>query len=99
MAKAQHSPIYDTVPGVLRQLRETAGLTQRDIGGYLKKPQSWVYNCETGNRRVDVAEFMLWCAACGVTGELGLARLRQESSVLNRQIQKISQLASGTTLD
>jgi len=32
----------------------------------LRKPQSYVYNCETGNRRVDVAEFVAWAKACKV---------------------------------
>ena len=29
-------------------------------------PQSWVHNCETANRRVDIAEFVSWSKACGV---------------------------------
>lgn len=62
--KAQHDARYVAVPEFLRQIREEAGLTQRDIGALLKKPQSWVFNCETGNRRVDVAEFCDWCQAC-----------------------------------
>ena len=52
------------IPAFLRELREEAGLTQRQIGKSLKRPQSWVFNCETGNRRVDVAEFCDWCRAC-----------------------------------
>lgn len=64
--KAQNLREYRQVPEVLRQLREDAGLTQRDLGGMLKKPQSWVYNCESSNRRVDVAEFARWSIACGV---------------------------------
>ena len=35
-------------------------MTQRDLGAKLKKPQSWIYNCESANRRVDVTEFILW---------------------------------------
>jgi hypothetical protein len=31
----------------------------------LGKPQSWVFNCETANRRVDVTEFAAWARACG----------------------------------
>ena len=64
MAKSQHEPAYRPVPPFLRQLRERAGLTQRALGQRLRRPQSWVYNCETANRRVDVAEFALWCRAC-----------------------------------
>ena len=63
--KSQHAAAYRRVPDFLRALREAAGLTQRDLGKRLKKPQSWVYNCETANRRVDVAEFIAWAKACG----------------------------------
>jgi transcriptional regulator with XRE-family HTH domain len=66
MPKAQHAPAYRLLPPLLRKMREAAGMTQRDLGSKLKKPQSWVYNCESANRRVDVTEFVLWCRACGV---------------------------------
>lgn len=64
--KVQHEAGYQYVPKLLLALRTDAGLTQRDIGSRLKKPQSWVYNCETGNRRVDVWEFEQWANACEV---------------------------------
>ncbi|NLX59669.1 MAG: hypothetical protein GXY74_11340 [Phycisphaerae bacterium] len=38
------------------------------------RPQSWVHNCETLNRRVDVSEFVALCEACGVSPENGLSR-------------------------
>ena len=62
--KAQHAPLYAALPRQLREWREEAGLTQRALGAKLERPQSWVYNCETGNRRVDVTEFIAWTAAC-----------------------------------
>ena len=65
MPKAQHSPAYRVIPPLLRELREAAELTQRDLGARLKKPQSWVYNCESANRRVDVTELITWAKACG----------------------------------
>jgi len=64
MAKAQHSTSYLLLPPQLKSLRENAGLTQRELGKRLRKPQSWIYNCETANRRVDVTELILWCRAC-----------------------------------
>ena len=67
--KAQHLKAYRHVPPFLRTLREEAGLTQRELGKRLKKPQSWVYNCETANRRVDVTEFIAWAKACGIGPE------------------------------
>lgn len=64
--KSQHAPDYEPLPAFLRTLREEAGLTQRELGERLGKPQSWVYNCETANRRVDVTEFTDWAAGCSV---------------------------------
>ena len=73
--KAQHQRGYGAVPAFLRQVREEAGLTQRQIGQKLKRPQSWVYNCETANRRADVAEFCTWCRVCGVLPVQAIRRL------------------------
>ena len=64
--KAQHTRAYRHLPPLLREPRDEAGLTQRELGRVLGKPQSWVYNCEAANRRVDVAEFIAWSEACGV---------------------------------
>jgi hypothetical protein len=73
-SKAQHGLRYAALPGLLRLMREEADLTQRDLGKRLRKPQSWVYNCETGNRRVDLAEFVTWCEACNVRPMTGMKR-------------------------
>lgn len=62
--KAQQSRAYRPLPAFLRGLREKAGLTQRELGQRLGKPQSFIYNCETANRRVDVTEFIAWVVAC-----------------------------------
>ena len=75
LTKAQHDRLYRRLPPLLRKMREEAGLTQRDLGALLKKPQSWVYNCETANRRVDVTEFISWCEACEVEPNVGLRRI------------------------
>lgn len=64
--KSQHALAYRRLPVFLRSLREDAGLTQRALGQRLRKPQSYVYNCETANRRVDVSEFIAWATACDV---------------------------------
>jgi len=62
--KSQHNLNYQALPGFLRQIRENAKLSQRELGTRLRKPQSYIYNCETGNRRVDVTEFILWAKNC-----------------------------------
>ena len=72
--KAQHGDDYLRLPPFLRALRTAAGLTQRALGDRVGRPQSWVYNCETGNRRVDVTEFAAWASACGREPGEALAR-------------------------
>ncbi len=32
----------------------------------LRKPHSYVYKVEHGERRIDPVEFVQWCRACGV---------------------------------
>ena len=76
--KSQHNMMYRVLPKFLRQMREKAGLTQREIGKRLNKPQSWVYNCETANRRVDVTEFIAWSKACGINPKTAFTRLLKE---------------------
>lgn len=71
---SQHSRAYRRLPPFLRKLREEAELTQRELGRRLRKPQSWVYNCETGNRRVDVTEFVAWAKAWGLEPTDAFAR-------------------------
>lgn len=77
MAKAQHASAYKSVPPFLKRLREDAGLTQRQLGQRLRRPQSWVYNCESSNRRVDLTEFIRWCEACETVPEKAFARFRR----------------------
>jgi len=40
----------------LRAARVHAGLTQADVAERLKRPQSFISKCESGERRVDVVE-------------------------------------------
>lgn len=58
--------MYRVLPVLLKEMRESSELTQRQLGARLRKPQSWIYNCETANRRVDITEFIGWCRGCGV---------------------------------
>jgi transcriptional regulator with XRE-family HTH domain len=65
MAKAQHAQRYRQLPGLLRKLREEAGLTQRELARKLRTNHVFVHKSEVGERRVDVSEFADWCLACG----------------------------------
>ena len=66
MAKALQALRYKQLPSFLRRMRESAGLTQREMAAKLGIQHTMVHNCETAERRVDVAEFIDWAFACGV---------------------------------
>jgi len=51
-----YSKEYKVFLGRLRQARIDAGLTQADAAARLKRPQSFISKCESGERRVDVVE-------------------------------------------
>lgn len=50
---------------MLRNMREEAGLTQRDLAKKLKMHNTMVHRSEIGDRRIDPVEFAAWCRACG----------------------------------
>jgi transcriptional regulator with XRE-family HTH domain len=49
---------YKKVGKILGDAREAAGLTQQVLANKLAKPQSFVSNYESGQRRVDILEFL-----------------------------------------
>lgn len=56
MKDAAHRLRYRAFLERLRQARRDAGLTQVDVARELRRPQSFVSKCESGERRVDVIE-------------------------------------------
>ncbi len=74
--KPQHSVAYRQMCKRLREMREAARLTQRDVAKKLKKPHSTVYKIEHGERRIDPIEFIRWCRVCGVDPGGALNQLR-----------------------
>ena len=81
VAKAQHAQRYRHLPKLLRGLREAAGLTQRALAKKLLVTHMFIHKSETAERRVDVAEFMDWAAACGVDPSDAFAELRRHRGV------------------
>lgn len=73
--KRNHAPIYRTVPAFVRDLRRRAGVTQAELGRRLGTSQVFVARCESGSRRVDVAEFAEIARALGVDPVKAFAEL------------------------
>jgi len=55
---------YEVLRQRLVQSRIDAGLTQVALAKKLGKGQSFVSKVETGERYLDVLQFVLWCEAC-----------------------------------
>jgi transcriptional regulator with XRE-family HTH domain len=51
-----HTAVHKRLIVRLRQARLQSGLTQSQVARKLRKPQSFVSSCESGQRRIDVVE-------------------------------------------
>ena len=56
--KASFSAEYKLLCKLLRDARVNAGLSQEEVAKRLNRPQSYVSKYESGERRLDVIEFM-----------------------------------------
>ena len=52
---------------LLKQIREEAGLTQRELAQRLVTDQTRVSSYERGQRRMDMIELETYCQALGIT--------------------------------
>lgn len=63
--RPQHANAYKRLCVMLREMRERADLTHRSLAERLRRPYSFVYKVEHGERRIDPVEMIAWCKACG----------------------------------
>lgn len=66
MTKSLGSRRHRLLVSELKMCRRAAHLTQRDLAAKMGIPQSVIAAIETGQRRVDVVEFLDWSKACGM---------------------------------
>jgi transcriptional regulator with XRE-family HTH domain len=69
MDKSIHSAQYKVFLKVLRDVRQRAGLTQIEFAKRIGETQSFVSKCERGERRIDVIELRVFCAAFGISSK------------------------------
>lgn len=69
------NPLYEQFHKALQEARRTKNLTQREVSARLGKPQSYVSKYESGERRLDVIEFLEICEALEVKPDSILLRL------------------------
>lgn len=58
MTKSVHTKDYNLFLELLIKARKDADLTQAEVAGRLQRPQSYVSKYESGERRLDVVEFL-----------------------------------------
>jgi transcriptional regulator with XRE-family HTH domain len=73
--KSIRSPAQRSFIATLREAREAAGLTQKEVAKKLKRPQSFVSAYESGDRKIDVLEFIRIARAVGMEPSELLRRL------------------------
>lgn len=65
MSKSLRSRGHRALVSIVVEARKEAGLTQRELATRMKVTQSVVATIESGQRRMDVVEFMEWAKAVG----------------------------------
>lgn len=65
MARSLRTPGHRALMQVLIETRKEAGITQQELADRLNRPQSYVAKVETGERRLDVVEFIEWADGIG----------------------------------
>ncbi|HXL67738.1 MAG TPA: helix-turn-helix transcriptional regulator [Xanthobacteraceae bacterium] len=65
MSKTLRSARHQAVRRLLVDERKRAGLTQAAVAAKLRRYQSYVATVESGQRRVDVVEFLAFAEAIG----------------------------------
>ncbi len=57
---------YEFFRSELRKARLSSGLLQKDLAKSLRRPQSYISKIESGERSIDVIEFISYCQAIGI---------------------------------
>ena len=81
MQKSIYADEYRLILSWLRAKREEKGLTMRDLAEVLDVPHSWVGKVELGERRLDLIEYLRYCAALGIDPHEGIDKVQHDSGV------------------
>ena len=75
MSRTLGSARHNAMVAYIIEQRDAKGLTQVQVARKLKRYQSYITNIETGQRRVDVVEFMALADAIGFDAAEAIRRL------------------------
>jgi len=80
--KTLYSPASQKLSRWLRCQREKNGLTMRQAGALIGKPHSFIGKTESGQRRLDVVEFVWYCNRLGFDPAEGIEVLMDSDGSL-----------------
>jgi transcriptional regulator with XRE-family HTH domain len=83
MRPSIYSERHQRLRTLLREARLERGLKQADLAAKLGLPQSYISKYESGERRLDVIEFIDLCKALEVDPRLFIASVFYSSDVSN----------------
>jgi len=94
MRKSLYTRQSEIVGLALKEIREEAGVSQRQLCVMLKREHSFVSKYEAGARRVDLAEFYWICCTCGANAETESRKIMRALAELDQQLkaEKVSKL-------
>ena len=76
MPQTLRSPRHEALRALLVEKRKKAGLTQAEVARKLGRYQSFVATVESGQRRIDVVEFLDFAEAIGFDPREAIKRLK-----------------------
>jgi len=85
MGRYKWSIHEEALLGLLKDIRQEAGLSGPQIQKALSRPNSYVAKIESGDKRLDILELYEYCNVCGIS----------ISEFSNRLEVKLSALSSG----
>ncbi|HZV33382.1 MAG TPA: helix-turn-helix transcriptional regulator [Verrucomicrobiae bacterium] len=85
MSRTKFTQADETFRGLLREIREKQGLSQKAVAIRLNLPQSYISKYELGERRLDFIETMIVCEALGTTLNKFLRQYLRRSTRLGQK--------------
>ena len=82
MVASMHNAASDALAAAVVEMRKAAGLNQRQLAAALGREHNLVARIETGQRRLDLVDWISICRACGADPETEVAKLVRKISPL-----------------
>lgn len=75
MTLSINSKDAETLLAWLKDQRQSRGMSMRELGDLLGVPHSFVQKVESGERRLDVVEYVWYCKALGISPMDGIRKI------------------------